>query len=97
MEHLQTQVNIRNNVRDMQTYVKDLYAWEADIKGKEEQLRKCRRAEKAAGVPAVRGAAPPVTAAPRADLMQPAARLVHGEGWGAVKGGGGARARARGA
>jgi len=78
MEHMQTQLNIRNNVREMQDSVKDLYQWEQEMKASETTLRHSKSAgSRKAVAPAVRGKAAPVASA-RPDLMRPAAQLTPG-------------------
>ena len=80
MDPMQTQLNIRNNVRDMQSHVKDLYAWEEDIKSKDENANRVKNIPtRKYGVPAVRGRAAPVAREAEPDLMRPAAQLAQGE------------------
>ena len=74
-----TQMNIRNNVREMQESFKDLYSWRDEMNQKEEELKKRASGSKsAARTPAVRGKAAPVTAPGESSLHAPAPSLTPG-------------------
>lgn len=79
MDSIVTQMNIRNNVREMQESVKDLYSWEDEMKRKEEDLKKRSSSSKAATrAPRVRGKAAPVTAPGDSSLHAPSPSLTPG-------------------
>jgi hypothetical protein len=72
-----TQLNIRNNAREMQEAMKDLYAWEKEIAGKEKAAVSKKRGGQQA-TPAVRGRAAPVQPSSDPAMLQPAAKLATG-------------------
>lgn len=78
VDSIVTQLNIRNNVREMQDSVKDLYAWEDEMNRKEKaRLKQSKAAVPRA--PPVRGRAAPVQQSADATLHQPSKELVPGK------------------
>jgi hypothetical protein len=77
MDGIITQMNIRNNVREMQESVQELYAWEDEIKRKEAEMRKSRPSD-VPREPEVRGKAPIVQPGGDSTMYQPSPRLLHG-------------------
>ena len=73
-----TQLNIRNNVREMHDSMKDLASWEKDMRNKEAAALKKKGVSNARNAPAVRGKAPAVQPASDPQLQQPAAQLLPG-------------------
>jgi hypothetical protein len=79
-DNILTQLNIRNNVREMQDSMKELYAWEKEMESKDKAvLRKKKAGQQDAASPAVRGRATAVAAPSDAALQDPAAALQAGD------------------
>jgi hypothetical protein len=76
-QHIVTQLNIRNNVREMQESVKDLYSWGEEMKENEANL-KSKGKQGPRRAPPVRGKADAVQASSNPSLHQPASKLVPG-------------------
>jgi hypothetical protein len=72
-----TQMNIRNNVREMQESVQELYAWEEEMSRREADLHSSRSSD-ILRAPGVRGKAPKVQCSGDPNLYKPAPRLLHG-------------------
>ena len=77
-DSIQTQLNIRNNVREMQDSMREMDAFSQEMRSKEAALLKQKKGGTAKNAPAVRGRAPAVQGASDPQLRQPAAQLLPG-------------------
>lgn len=68
---IEAQLQIRQNAQEIQSYLKDLFAWEEDVKAKEKKLKLKKKQDGQEGTPGPRGRAAGNISAPPAELQKP--------------------------